>query len=75
MTCEENYDSYYGDNQYDSNNNPTKVASYYGWDKFYDYPPEHYGWVVEIDPKEGKSSKHIVAGKICTRMLYIISIR
>ena len=40
LTCEENYDSYYGDNQYDSNNNPTKIPSYYGWDKFYDYPPE-----------------------------------
>tara|TARA_B100001287_G_scaffold46867_1_gene35917 strand:+ start:264 stop:1946 length:1683 start_codon:yes stop_codon:yes gene_type:complete len=63
LTCEENYDSYYGDNQYDSNNNPTKIASYYGWDKFYDYPPEHYGWVVEIDPKEGKAQKHIALGR------------
>ena len=63
LTCEENYDSYYGDNQYDSNNNPIKVASYYGWDKFYDYPPEHYGWVVEIDPKEGKAQKHIALGR------------
>ena len=63
LTCEENYDSYYGDNQYDSNNNLTKIASYYGWDKFYDYPPEHYGWVVEIDPKEGKAQKHIALGR------------
>ena len=63
LTCEENYDSYYGDNQYDSNNNPTKIPSYYGWDKFYDYPPEHYGWVVEIDPKEGKAQKHIALGR------------
>lgn len=63
LTCEENYDSYYGDNQYDSNNNLTKTPSYYGWDKFYDYPPEHYGWVVEIDPKDGKAQKHIALGR------------
>ena len=63
LTCEENYDSYYGDNQYDINNNPTKIPGYYGWEKFYDYPPEHYGWVVEIDPKDGKAQKHIALGR------------
>ncbi|MAO71797.1 MAG: alkaline phosphatase [Flavobacteriales bacterium] len=63
LTCEENYDGYYGDNQYDKNNKPTKIPSYYGWDKFYDYPPEHYGWVVEIDPKDGKAQKHIALGR------------
>ena len=44
-------------------NNPIKTPSYYGWDKFYDYPPEHYGWVVEIDPKDGKAQKHIALGR------------
>ena len=64
MTCEENYDSFYGETEYDENNNPTKIPSYgYGWDKFYDYPPEHYGWVVEIDPKEGIAKKHIALGR------------
>ena len=63
LTCEENYDSYYGDTQYDENNNPNKIASFYGWDKFYNYPPEHYGWVVEIDPKGGTAKKHIALGR------------
>ena len=63
LTCEENYDSYYGDTEYDEKNNPTKTASRYGWDSFYDYPPEHYGWVVEIDPKDGMAKKHIALGR------------
>ncbi len=63
LTCEENYDSYYGDIIYDGYNNPNKISSYYGWDKFYNYPPEHYGWVVEIDPKTGKAKKHIALGR------------
>ncbi len=64
LTCEENYDGFYGDIEYDENNNPTKIPSYgYGWDNFYDYPPEHYGWVVEIDPKLGMAKKHIALGR------------
>ena len=63
LTCEENYDGYYGDTEYDENNNTTKTSSHYGWDNFYDYPPEHYGWVVEIDPKGGMAKKHIALGR------------
>ena len=64
LTCEENYDEFYGDIEYDENNNPTKIPSYgYGWDNFYDYPSEHYGWVVEIDPKLGMAKKHIALGR------------
>ena len=64
LTCEENYDGFYGDIEYDENNNPTKIPSYgYGWDNFYEYPSEHYGWVVEIDPKLGMAKKHIALGR------------
>jgi secreted PhoX family phosphatase len=35
----------------------------YSWEKFYNYPPEHYGWVVEIDPKDGTAQKHIALGR------------
>ena len=64
LTCEENYDGFYGDIEYDENNNPTKIPSYgYGWDNFYEYPSEHYGWVVEIDPKSGIAKKHIALGR------------
>ncbi len=63
ITCEENYDNCFGETEYDANNNPTHRASSYGWEKFYNYPPEHYGWVVEIDPKDGTAQKHIALGR------------
>jgi len=64
LTCEENYDGFYGETIYDENNNPShKPSKYYGWEKFYDYPPEHYGWVVEVNPKTGEAQKHIALGR------------
>ncbi len=63
LTCEENYHSCFGETVYDQNNVPSKVPSLYGWEAFYNYPPEHYGWVVEIDPKDGSAQKHIALGR------------
>ena len=63
LTCEENYHSCFGESVYDENNIRTKTASLYGWERYYDYPPEHYGWVVEINPKDGKAQKHIALGR------------
>ena len=64
LTCEENYDNFYGETLYDEHNMATKQASkYYGWENFYDNPPEHYGWVVEVDPKDGTALKHIALGR------------
>ncbi|EDP98460.1 alkaline phosphatase PhoX [Kordia algicida OT-1] len=63
LTCEENYDSCFGEIKYDENNNRSRIASQYGWEKFYNRPPEHYGWVVEIDPKDGSAQKHIALGR------------
>lgn len=63
ITCEENYDGFFGETKYDANNNATHRPSWYGWEKFYEYPPEHYGWVVEIDPKTGTAQKHIALGR------------
>ena len=63
ITCEENYNSCFGETVYDENNVASKEASWYGWEQFYDYPPEHYGWVVEIDPKTGSAQKHIALGR------------
>jgi secreted PhoX family phosphatase len=33
------------------------------WNKFYPLPPEHYGYIVEIEPKTGKSKKLISMGR------------
>ena len=64
LTCEENYDNFYGETIYDQNNKPQhKPSTYYKWEEFYTYPPEHYGWVVEINPKDGSSQKHIALGR------------
>ena len=63
LTCEENYHSCFGETEYDDSNNRIKTPSMYGWETFYDYPPEHYGWVVEVDPKTGTAQKHIALGR------------
>jgi len=63
ITCEENYDACFGETIYDENNNPTHQNSDYGWESFYPYPPEHYGWVVEVNPKDGTAQKHIALGR------------
>lgn len=63
LTCEENYDNQFGETVYNENNEPTHKPSDYHWEHFYNYPPEHYGWVVEIDPKDGSAQKHIALGR------------
>lgn len=63
LTCEENYDSYFGETVYDQHGRPAHRASSQGWEKFYDYPPEHYGWVVEVDPMTGLAQKHVAIGR------------
>ena len=63
LTCEENYHFFTGETSYDQNNVPKRVPGAYGWEKYYDYPPEHYGWVVEVDPKTGSAQKHIALGR------------
>ncbi|MEL7118305.1 MAG: alkaline phosphatase PhoX [Bacteroidota bacterium] len=62
LTCEENYDQFYGERNF---KNGEKMEGYgdLGWSKYYDYPPEHYGWVVEVDPKTGEAQKHIALGR------------
>lgn len=63
LSCEENYDNLYGETVYDENNTPKKVPSWLGWERFHNYPPEHYGWVVEIDPTTGEAQKHVALGR------------
>ena len=63
ITCEENYDGFFGETEYDDNNVESHRNSSYGWENFYNYPPEHYGWVVEVNPKDGKAQKHIALGR------------
>ncbi len=59
LTCEENYEQFYGDTAPDGSH----INSEYLWEMFYYNPPEHYGWVVEVDPKTGAAKKHVAMGR------------
>lgn len=59
LTCEENYHLFYGERQKDG----SVSDSMYSWQTFYPNPPEHYGWVVEINPKTGEAQKHTNLGR------------
>lgn len=63
LTCEENYDGFYGERK----SNETQISykrSRVEWHKFYPKNvPEHYGWVVEVEPKTGKAQKHTNLGR------------
>ena len=63
ITCEENYNDCYGETEYDEKNIAKHKPGRLGWERFYNYPPEHYGWVVEVNPKDGTAQKHIALGR------------
>lgn len=60
LSCEENYDMFWGDR--DRTGKKT-VESWQRWETIYPLPPEHYGWVVEVEPKTGKAKKLISLGR------------
>jgi secreted PhoX family phosphatase len=65
LTCEENYQEVYGERDF-SSGKPGGVITrecYYGWEKVFKYPPEHYGWVVEVNPLTGSAKKLIALGR------------
>jgi secreted PhoX family phosphatase len=64
LTCEEKVFHYYGDYEYDVKGGRTYKKSNYGWEKFHRNPPEHYGWVVEIDPLTGSGKKLTALGRM-----------
>lgn len=63
LTCEENYDMFYGDRDFSKPDRPKISEGSFGWERFYDYPPEHYGWVVEVDPYQPKAKKLVALGR------------
>ncbi|MGE4131231.1 MAG: PhoX family phosphatase [Bdellovibrionales bacterium] len=66
LTCEENYQNFVGEAVIKDGKRVIEV-----WDKYLDWtsglklPPEHYGWVVEVDLKTGKAKKHTALGRFC----------
>ncbi len=65
LTCEENYDVFYGEASYEGVKGSERKlrGSRVGWEKYFDYPPEHYGWVVEVNPLTGAAKKLTALGR------------
>lgn len=63
LTCEENYEDFYGYSPKDKVRPYGDGPSYYGWDDIYPLSPDHYGWVVEVDPLTGRAQKHVALGR------------
>jgi secreted PhoX family phosphatase len=77
LTCEENFQDYYGGRTDDQGEpgqgtddapEPLEIAETYRWldDPDNAQPPEHYGWIVEIDPfdPDSKPRKHTWLGRV-----------
>lgn len=62
LTCEENYDMFYGERHAKTSERVTDPADL-GWYHYYDNPPEHYGWVVEVNLQTGEAQKHVALGR------------
>jgi len=61
LTCEENYDLFYGDKNFE---NGDYFPSELEWEVFFPRnKTEHYGWVVEYDPATKTAKKHVSLGR------------
>ena len=60
LTCEENFQHFYGTRDLKTDK---IIPSSLAWESVYDNPPEHYGWVVEINPHTGAAKKHTNLGR------------
>lgn len=64
LSCEENYDLFFGEIQYGRRRKRIHLTKeYFNWYHHYPRPPEHYGWVVEVDPHAGSAKKLIALGR------------
>lgn len=65
LTCEENYDTFWGEALFDAQGKRHMDYSNadWSWYKAEGRPPEHYGWVVEVDLATGEAVKHTGIGR------------
>ncbi|MCB9642512.1 MAG: DUF839 domain-containing protein [Myxococcales bacterium] len=74
LTCEENYDDFYREAIYTKGARQIRQRpSKFGWEAFFDHPPEHYGWVVEIEPKTGKAQKLLSLGRFAHEGVAVVT--
>ena len=72
LSCEENYQDFFGENTY-LNGAPVFTKSELGWEKFFNHPPEHYGWVVEINPLTGAAKKLTALGRFAHEAATVVT--
>lgn len=65
LTCEENYDHFYGEVEFSGGKRKRLPNGNYNlnWDEVDPRPPEHYGWVVEVNPESRSFEKLISLGR------------
>jgi uncharacterized protein len=60
LTAEENYQDFYGEREFGTRKiGPSRNK----WERFYKNAPEHYGWVVEVNPFTGAAKKLTSLGR------------
>ncbi len=60
LTCEENYEDFYGEVSYEGTNRKVSKSKEFSWEDVDPQAPEHYGWVVEIDPLNNARAKKLL---------------
>ncbi len=64
LTCEENYADFYGEAYFYNGKRTVSYQPYkFAWYKHFPHPPEHYGWVVEVNPQTGQAKKLLRLGR------------
>jgi secreted PhoX family phosphatase len=64
LSCEENFQNFVGDRAIGKRTIQVTPKNDFQWYSYYDMPPEHYGWVVEIDPAKGSAQKLTALGRM-----------
>ena len=63
LSCEENYHFFTGEVALGPGSRRFVKKGLLGWERYLDLPPEHYGWVVEVDPFTGAARKLTALGR------------
>lgn len=63
LTCEENYEMFYGNVSYYDKKRKFIEDNRLNWYNFFPFPPEHYGWIVEVNPWTGEAVKRNALGR------------
>jgi uncharacterized protein len=63
LTCEENYDIFVGEVTFENKERKFIPVDKYRWFDYFPFPPEHYGWVVEVNPFTGRAVKRNALGR------------